>query len=460
METSREPSKIEQSSLRRGFRSLYRILLAPRLHNEDDARREYILNIILVGSVVTLVLLDGLVGYYAAHGHSSGTSFGAFSLFPAFFILVYSFSRRGFVRAASYLLIAAYFFGNSYAAYHWGVNLPTSILGYALLIIIASILISTRFAIFLTGLIMVYLLPLSYLQLRGILTPIVQQLTMGDTVSLLALYALIVLVAWLSNHEIGKSLARARTSERALKEERDHLEMKVDERTRELREVQLEKVENIYRLASFGDLASGLFHNLINMFMSLMPTGKLDQDAMELSKKIMHFAEGMRRQLQQGNAEQSFSLNDAVDYAINLLDYKAHRAMVAIIFDKKKAVAYYGNKSQFHNILINLIGNAIESYRGAAANYPADKKTVRITVTTSDKWITLSVKDNGCGIAENDRDKIFEPFFTTKEGGMGIGLAIVKKIVEQDFHGAITVTSAVGKGSDFVLDFPYAKQAS
>jgi uncharacterized membrane protein len=237
--------------------------------------------------------------------------------------------------------------------------------------------------------------------MRGIITPTTQQLTLGDTISLVILYVLIVVVAWLSNREIEKSLIRARVSEWALKGERDRLEIKVDERTRELRQAQLEKIENVYRLAAFGDLASGLFHNLINMLMSLMPTGERDQDVIALSKNITSFAEGMRRQLTYGNVEQSFSLNDAIGYAISLLDYKAHLATVAIIFEKKKDVEYYGNQFQFHNVIVNLIGNAIESYRDVADRNAKNPRTVRVTVSAADGWITIAVGGR-CGKSEKE----------------------------------------------------------
>jgi signal transduction histidine kinase len=404
----------------------------------------------------------GVVLYYSLLEGAAyrDVPFWEFSVIPAFFLLLHALSRRGYFVEVSYLFVVAYFVSVSFAAYQWGVNLPAALLGYALLITIASILINTRFGLIMTAIISTFIIFLWHFQFYGILHVASSKPNSSDALVFAILFSLLTMVAWLSNREIEKSLARARISEQELKEERDHLEVTIEERTHELRLAQLEKVENIYRLAAFGELASGLFHNLINMFMSLLPTEQLDRDAVALSENIKNFAEGMRRQLQQGSAEQSFPLNDAIDYAINLLDYKAHRAMVTILFEKKRSVTYYGNKSQFHNILVNLIGNAIESYRGTVGDDHSRQRTVRVMVGASGGRIMLSVQDNGCGISEDDRDKIFEPFFTSKEGGMGIGLAIVKKIVEEDFCGTITVVSELNKGSNFILDFPYVKKPS
>jgi signal transduction histidine kinase len=63
------------------------------------------------------------------------------------------------------------------------------------------------------------------------------------------------------------------------------------------------------------------------------------------------------------------------------------------------------------------------------------------------------VEDNGSGISDETRLRIFDPQFTTKTSGMGLGLAMVKKIVET-FNGSITFTSHQGEGTTFTVTFP------
>ena len=65
----------------------------------------------------------------------------------------------------------------------------------------------------------------------------------------------------------------------------------------------------------------------------------------------------------------------------------------------------------------------------------------------------VRIYDTGCGIPPERIGQIFEDFVTTKRRGLGLGLAISKKIVEQ-LGGTISVTSEVGKGTTFVLEFP------
>ena len=71
-----------------------------------------------------------------------------------------------------------------------------------------------------------------------------------------------------------------------------------------------------------------------------------------------------------------------------------------------------------------------------------------------DQKLRITVSDNGSGIPEADRDRLFEPNFTTKSGGMGLGLAITKSILE-NYKGEISFQSEPGKTS-FFLDLPLA----
>ena len=74
------------------------------------------------------------------------------------------------------------------------------------------------------------------------------------------------------------------------------------------------------------------------------------------------------------------------------------------------------------------------------------------TETRADR-VFVRVQDTGCGIPADRLAAVFEDFVTTKRRGLGLGLAISRKIVDQ-LGGQITVTSEVGKGTTFVLEFP------
>jgi signal transduction histidine kinase len=96
----------------------------------------------------------------------------------------------------------------------------------------------------------------------------------------------------------------------------------------------------------------------------------------------------------------------------------------------------------------NLILNAIQ------ATAPGGEVTVAVDGDTHRARVRIG--DTGCGIPEERLAEIFEDFATTKRRGLGLGLPISKKIVEQ-LGGQISVASEVGKGTTFVLDFPRTK---
>lgn len=105
------------------------------------------------------------------------------------------------------------------------------------------------------------------------------------------------------------------------------------------------------------------------------------------------------------------------------------------------------DKNQFLRVFNNLIKNAIQSI-------PENQKgKIEILIQADSKNIEIKIKDNGSGISEEQKRKIFVPYFTTKNGGTGLGLAMVKQIIE-NHKGKITFSSEVGIGTIFVIDLP------
>ena len=97
----------------------------------------------------------------------------------------------------------------------------------------------------------------------------------------------------------------------------------------------------------------------------------------------------------------------------------------------------------------NLIGNGIEVMPGGGA--------VRIRTVMADAGtVMLEIGDTGSGIPPDVLDKIFAPFFTTKARGTGLGLAVVRKVIERH-SGRVDVESVVGQGTTFKLFLPVAQ---
>jgi signal transduction histidine kinase len=113
---------------------------------------------------------------------------------------------------------------------------------------------------------------------------------------------------------------------------------------------------------------------------------------------------------------------------------------------------YFRDDVQFGFALFELlqVGNLI--LNAVQAMPEGGQLTVKSEVP-SPEWVAVSVADTGVGVPEEHLDKLFEPLFTTKAKGVGLGLAVVKSLV--DGHGGtIEVQSKVGKGSTFTVRLP------
>jgi signal transduction histidine kinase len=115
--------------------------------------------------------------------------------------------------------------------------------------------------------------------------------------------------------------------------------------------------------------------------------------------------------------------------------------------ESPEIIAHF-DKTQLVRITNNLVKNAIQAI-------PAEQKekSILVAVKKSKNYVLISVSDNGKGIDIEDRKHVFEPKFTTKSSGMGLGLGIVKNIVE-GYKGTITFETQTGKGTTFCVKLP------
>lgn len=105
------------------------------------------------------------------------------------------------------------------------------------------------------------------------------------------------------------------------------------------------------------------------------------------------------------------------------------------------------DRTQLIRVVTNLVKNAIQAVPEVVSPH------ILVSVTSEDEFVKITVADNGIGIEEEFKDKIFEPKFTTKSSGMGLGLGMVKNIVET-YKGNIDFTSQPEKGTVFTVRFP------
>ena len=120
-----------------------------------------------------------------------------------------------------------------------------------------------------------------------------------------------------------------------------------------------------------------------------------------------------------------------------------------IVFESdEKSIISKMDRAQLIRIITNLVKNAIQSIPENQV-----EKSVLVSVKKQDNNVLILVKDNGIGIEHYNIARIFEPKFTTKNSGMGLGLGIIKNIIE-NYKGTITFETEFGKGATFIVSLP------
>ena len=109
------------------------------------------------------------------------------------------------------------------------------------------------------------------------------------------------------------------------------------------------------------------------------------------------------------------------------------------------------DRTQLIRIITNLVKNAIQSIPDEQ-----EEKKVLVSVNEVENDVIITVEDNGIGIESNNIEHVFEPKFTTKTSGMGLGLGIIKNIIE-NYKGTITFETELRKGTTFFVSLPIVK---
>lgn len=234
------------------------------------------------------------------------------------------------------------------------------------------------------------------------------------------------------------------------------------------------------KLQAIGTLAGGIAHDFNNILYAIrgyvelardeIPKGEITYKNLgkvleatyrgqDLISQILTFS---RRQ--QHHDFVPLNLKTELDGALALLRPTVPQT-VDIRFSAKTEGKIMGNKTQIHQVIVNLINNAVDAMDGEgkieltlSEVEGQDIQALKNLPLKHNKYCKIDIQDTGHGMDQSTMDRVFEPFFTTKEvgKGTGLGLSTVHSIVK-DHLGEIIVNSRIGKGTTFTLFFPERK---
>ncbi|MBN2372278.1 GAF domain-containing protein [bacterium] len=261
-------------------------------------------------------------------------------------------------------------------------------------------------------------------------------------------------------NQAGLALENAKLYQE-LKQLNEELEERVKKATEDLKKTQEQLIQSS-RLSAMGQLSAGIAHEIRNPLTSIKILihsliGRLPPDDVrrediavieneiermnQITKQFLDFARPSKPK--KGDLDINKIIEDTlllVSHELSELEIETEKAFESL-------PCIMADREQIRQVFLNLILNAIQSMPGGG----------RLIIETGikDGQISISFQDTGRGIPEAIREKLFEPFFTTKEEGIGLGLSITKRIIE-DHQGKIRVESAEGKGTTFLISLPFS----
>ncbi|ACM93284.1 PAS/PAC sensor signal transduction histidine kinase [Nautilia profundicola AmH] len=222
------------------------------------------------------------------------------------------------------------------------------------------------------------------------------------------------------------------------------------------------------KLAALGEMLGNIAHQwrhpltrlslLIQNLEMAYNKNKLDKEFLEnFQKKALSQIEYMSQTIddftnffKKDTKKEHFCPKEIIEQALQLMDARIKQNKLEIIFDVKNTEPIEGYKSEFSQVILNIINNAIDILK--ERNVQNKKIWIRI------KGKTIEIEDNAGGIPEEIRDKIFEPYFTTKfqSQGTGIGLYMSRVIITQHFNGELYAYNSEN-GAVFVIQMDKTK---
>lgn len=221
------------------------------------------------------------------------------------------------------------------------------------------------------------------------------------------------------------------------------------------------KLEHQSSLYAIGQMTASIAHEIRNPMTSLKGFIDLLQiNSTEVSRKYLKVMDSELQRMDTILTEllylskpkehffDQISLYRVVEEVIEIMQPHAclDNILLQMEFEEDDICRIMGNENRIKQLLINLIKNAIEEMQSGG--------TITIGLKHHhNQFIELFVRDQGKGIPEEEVNHLFTPFYTTKASGTGLGLALVKKVIEEH-NGTLKVESLIGVGTTFNIQLP------
>lgn len=423
--------------------------------------------LVLYGSLFTSLVLALLLFTYDFTVLHQVRLRSIFSLIAIGFLLIcLLLARFKYLRLVSWLLIFLYTLLAFVSLLYWGLNAAVGIFTTSFVIVLSGILIGSR-AILPTALgIGVILCIVQLIHNMNIMLPDLSGMSevssFLDVASYMTILGVFSLITWISDSQMEKNLERARSAEATIRSQKEVLASELEKQSVELRQAQLEEIQQLYRFAMLGQNAAATLHELSNHLSVL----NMDMDELKQhrnSKAIKNAEEGIdqinvmvrqiRRRLDNFDEAKVFRIEPVIKRVVKDQSEKCKNRHVQVVFEQltQDNIKIQGDPFALTQVITILLSNGID-----ACNELPQAKVV-VSLKRAKDILLISVSDNGLGVPKNIRGKLFQPKISSKPTGLGVGLYIAKHLVESQFNGTLTLkdtSSSKQGGACFVVATP------
>lgn len=222
------------------------------------------------------------------------------------------------------------------------------------------------------------------------------------------------------------------------------------------------------REAAWREMAKQVAHEIKNPLTPMRLTvqnfqRKFDPNDPNIKEKINEFSNSLIQQIDiMSSIASAFSAYANMPAQKDELLDVVNVTKVALDIFTEDYITFNTDKKQIiakldRTLLIRVVTNLVKNSTQAIQQKNTKEPSIVVNLTEKDNNIILTVSDNGLGISNEHKDKIFEPKFTTKTSGMGLGLAMIKKIIET-YKGSISFNTKEGEGTTFTVILPKEPQ--
>ncbi len=256
--------------------------------------------------------------------------------------------------------------------------------------------------------------------------------------------------------------------------------------------VMQEQIAQAEKMATIGTMADGISHQINNRLhallmiaqdtldtLNLTDTRNYSPEAKELFKQVKHGLDRIQTNVTQGKeviegllkysrpsiaSFSAVSLDDIINGTLEMIKFKVNLSEIDLHRNYPRDIPKIrASLTQMQEVFFNFIDNSYDAIveRKKTLNEPDYRGKISIAAEVNNSKLEIVFEDNGIGVKKEDKHKVFTPFFTTKvssraKRGTGLGLFVIRKIIDEYHQGKIFFESAYAKGTRFILELPLA----